>query len=67
MKYLKLAKHVVIIQDIKTVCRDKILHNEKWYEIVQIDYLDGHKLQLPFDTEEDSIKAFDEIALSLLK
>ena len=67
MKFLKLNKFIIISEGIKTVCRDRILHSDAWFHIVQVNYQDGHSVQLPFDSEEKAIEAFDQIADVLVK
>jgi hypothetical protein len=64
--YVANNKYVVLIEEIKTVVLDQVVHNEKKWDVVAIHYKDGNVTQMPYDTYDEAQKGFEQIAKYLL-
>lgn len=60
--YFKNDKYVIEVADIKSAFYDKIAHNDKIFDIVQINYKDGTVIQMPYDNEEKAKAGFEQLA-----
>ena len=60
--YFKNDKYVIELVDIKSAFFDKIAHNDKIFDIVQVNYKDGTVIQMPYDNEEKAKAGFEVLA-----
>jgi len=60
--YIRNNKYVVIVEGIKSVLIDRVLHANEWHDIIQINYLDNSVIQMPYDDLESCKQGFESIA-----
>lgn len=65
--YIKNDKFIVLIEDVTSVVMDKIPHQDKIWDIVQINYKNSPSIQMPYDSEEKAKEGFRQIAQYLCK
>lgn len=65
--YISNNKYVVLIEDVKTVVLDEVVHNEKKWDVVAVHYKDGGVTQMPYDTFDEAQKGFAQIVNFLVK
>jgi hypothetical protein len=60
--YIKNNKYIIIIEDVTSVVLDKVPHNGKTWDVIQVNYKTNPAIQMPFDSEEEARQAFRQIA-----